>query len=48
MKTTVRFSIVMPIALKDRINTLAHKGMVTKNFWIVRTLARESKPKKGL
>lgn len=45
MKTTVRFSIVMPVILKDRINTLALKGMVTKNFWIVRTLTRESKSK---
>ena len=45
MKTTVRFSVVMPIALKDRINTLAHKGLVTRNFWMVRTLTRVSKPR---
>lgn len=42
MKSTVKFSIVMPIALKNRINILARKGLITRNKWIVRTLSRES------
>jgi len=46
MKTTVKFSVVMPVSLKERIDVLAHKGLTNRNHWIVRTLIRESKPKK--
>jgi predicted DNA-binding protein len=45
MINTVRFSIVMPIELKERIDILAKKGLIKRNKWIVRTLAREAKLK---
>jgi len=35
----------MPIALKERIDYLAAKGLVKRNRWIVKTLTREAKPK---
>ena len=43
---SVVVSVKMPITLKDRIDTLALKGLTNRNHWIVRTLIRESKPKK--
>lgn len=45
MKSVV-VSVKMPVTLKDRIDTLAHKGLTNRNHWIVRTLTRESKAKK--
>ena len=45
MKNVV-VSVKMPITLKDRIDTLALKGLTNRNHWIVRTLIRESRVKK--
>lgn len=45
MKSVV-VSVKMPVTLKDRIDTLAHKGLTNRNRWIVRTLTRVSKPRK--
>ena len=41
----VNVSVKMPKALKERIDILAKKGLTTRNHWIVKTLAREAKPK---
>ena len=38
-------SVKMPIILKERIDVLAHKGLTSRNHWIVRTLTRVSKPR---
>jgi hypothetical protein len=35
-------SVRMTKELDDRIGILADKGLVTKNYWIVRTLTREA------
>jgi predicted DNA-binding protein len=35
-------SVRMTKELDDRIGVLADKGLVTKNYWIVRTLTREA------
>ena len=39
---SVVVSVKMPIILKVRIDTLARKGITTRNGWIVRTLKREA------
>lgn len=45
MKNTVKFSVVMSIALKDWLDTLAKKEGITRNKLIVSSLTRVSRLK---
>ena len=36
-------SIKMPVGLRDRIDTLAQKGLITRNRWIVKALGRDAR-----
>ena len=46
MRNTVKFSIVVSKILRDRIDVLARKGLITRNKWIVRTLTRKARLKR--
>lgn len=43
MINTCKFSVVMPIVLRDRISVLARKADTTRNEWIVRNLTRATR-----
>jgi len=42
-EANVHISIKMPVGLRDRIDTLSQKGLITRNRWIVKALARDAR-----
>ena len=42
-EVNVHISIKMPVGLRGRIDTLAQKGLITRNKWIVKALTREAR-----
>jgi len=42
-QANITVTIKMPVGLRDRIDTLAQKGLITRNRWIVKALTREAR-----
>ena len=44
-KTSITISVRVPIALKERIDNLAQKRLMSTNKWLLNLLLRETKPR---